>query len=73
MAPASCCAAAVTTPWPCGCCVAISPPPVEEAPAFKAHNLLGEVFEKQGNGAAAAGEYRTALAMARTYRPAQEG
>src|SRR6267154_350637 len=46
---------------------------VEEAPAFKAHCLLGEVFEKQGDRAAAAEEYRTALAMAHTYRPAQEG
>jgi tetratricopeptide (TPR) repeat protein len=46
---------------------------VEEAPVFKAHCLLGEVFEKQGNRAAAAEEYRTALAMAHTYRPAQEG
>lgn len=46
---------------------------VEEAPAFKAHCLLGEVFEKQGDPTAAAGEYRTALAMAHTYRPAQDG
>ena len=46
---------------------------VEEAPAFKAHCLLGEVFEKQGDRAAATEEYRTALAMAHTYRPAQEG
>jgi len=46
---------------------------VEEAPVFKAHCLLGEVFEKQGDSTAAAEEYRTALAMAHTYRPAQEG
>jgi tetratricopeptide (TPR) repeat protein len=46
---------------------------VEEAPAFKAHCLLGEVFEKQGDRAAAVEEYRTALAMAHSYRPAQEG
>lgn len=46
---------------------------VEEAPVFKAHCLLGEVFEKQGDRTAAAEEYRTALAMAHTYRPAQEG
>ena len=45
----------------------------EEAPMFKAHSLLGEVFEKEGDRAAAAEEYRTALAMAHTYRPAQEG
>lgn len=47
--------------------------PVEEAPAFKAHVMLGEVFEKQGDRSAAAEEYRAALAMAHTYRPAQEG
>jgi tetratricopeptide (TPR) repeat protein len=46
---------------------------VEEAPAFKAHCLLGEVFEKQGDRSAAVEEYRAALAMAHTYRPAQEG
>src|SRR6202051_29909 len=46
---------------------------VEEAPVFKARCMLGEVFEKQGDRAAAAQEYRAALAMAHTYRPAQEG
>jgi Tfp pilus assembly protein PilF len=35
--------------------------------------MLGEVFEKQGDRSAAAEEYRTAVAMAHTYRPAQEG
>jgi|SRR5271165_245343 len=45
---------------------------VEEAPAFKAHYLMGELLEKQGDRAAAAEEYRTALAMAHAYRPAQE-
>src|ERR1700688_1285722 len=45
--------------------------PVEEAPAFKAHVMLGEVLEKQGDRNAAAEEYRTALALAHTYRPAQ--
>ena len=49
------------------------PNPVEEAPVFKAHTLLGEVFEKQGDRRAAAEEYRAALAMARGYRTAQEG
>lgn len=47
--------------------------PVEEAPAFKAHNLLGMVLEKQGDKAGAAKEYRAALALARNYRQAQEG
>jgi tetratricopeptide (TPR) repeat protein len=46
---------------------------VEEAPAFKAHVMLGEVFEKQGDRTAAAEEYRSALSMAHTYHPAQEG
>jgi tetratricopeptide (TPR) repeat protein len=46
---------------------------VEEAPVFKAHCLLGELFEKQGDRPAAAEEYRAALAMAHGYRPAQEG
>jgi tetratricopeptide (TPR) repeat protein len=50
-----------------------APNPVEEAPAFKAHALLGELLEKQGDRPAAAEEYRTALAMAHSYRRAQEG
>jgi tetratricopeptide (TPR) repeat protein len=49
------------------------PNTVEEAPVFKAHVLLGELLEKQGDRAAAAGEYRAALAMAHGYRQAQEG
>jgi Tfp pilus assembly protein PilF len=46
--------------------------PVEEAPAFKAHNLLGQLLEKQGDQAGAAAEYRAALALARNYAPAQQ-
>jgi tetratricopeptide (TPR) repeat protein len=46
---------------------------VEEAPVFKAHVLLGELLEKQGDRRAATEEYRAALAMAHTYRQAQEG
>jgi tetratricopeptide (TPR) repeat protein len=46
---------------------------VEEAPVFKAHVLLGELLEKQGDRSAAAEEYRAALALAHTFRPAQEG
>jgi tetratricopeptide (TPR) repeat protein len=46
---------------------------VEEAPVFKTHTLLGELLEKQGDRPAAAAEFRAALAMAHTYRPAQEG
>jgi tetratricopeptide (TPR) repeat protein len=46
---------------------------VEEAPVFKVHALLGELLEKQGDRPAAAEEYRAALAMAHTFRQAQEG
>jgi tetratricopeptide (TPR) repeat protein len=46
---------------------------VEEAPVFKAHNLLGELLEKQGDRPAAAEEYRAALALAHSFRQAQEG
>jgi len=44
---------------------------VEEAPVFKAHYLLGELLEKQGDRAAA-DEYRKALSMAHSFRPAQD-
>ncbi len=46
---------------------------VEEAPVFKAHTLLAELLEKQGERPAAAEEYRAALAMAHTFRQAQDG
>lgn len=46
--------------------------PVEEAPAFKAHYLLGQLLEKQGDNAGAASEYRAALALARNFEPARE-
>jgi tetratricopeptide (TPR) repeat protein len=45
---------------------------VEEAPVFKAHYMLGEVFEKQGNRSAAAEEYRAAVSMAHSFTRAQE-
>lgn len=47
--------------------------PVEEAPAFKAHYLLGQLLEKQGDKAAAATEYRSGLALARNYEPCRQG
>jgi tetratricopeptide (TPR) repeat protein len=47
--------------------------PVEEWPAFKAHYLLGQLLEKQGDRQTAAEEYRTALAMAHTFNRAQQG
>ena len=46
---------------------------VEEAPVFKARYLLGEVLEKQGDRNAAAEEYRAALALAHSYRQAEDG
>jgi tetratricopeptide (TPR) repeat protein len=46
--------------------------PVEEAPAFKAHDMLGQLLEKQGDRNAAAEEFRAALALAHTYARAQE-
>jgi len=49
------------------------PNTVEEAPVFKAHTLLGELLERQGDRPAAAEEYRAALAMAHTFRQAQDG
>jgi tetratricopeptide (TPR) repeat protein len=45
----------------------------EEWPAFKAHNLLGELLEKQGDRQSAASEYRAALSMAHTFTRAQQG
>jgi tetratricopeptide (TPR) repeat protein len=45
--------------------------PVEDAPAFRAHYLLGEVLEKQGDKAAAATEYQASLQLARNFDPAQ--
>ena len=46
--------------------------PVEEGPAFKAHDLLGELLEKQGDRPAAAEEYHAALTLAHGYVRAQE-
>ena len=45
---------------------------VEAAPAFKAHDLLGRILEKQGDKRGAADEFRAALALAHTYARAQE-
>lgn len=46
--------------------------PVEDGPAFKAHDLLGQIYEKQGDKRAAADEFRAALALARSYTRAEE-
>jgi len=47
--------------------------PVEAAPAFKAHDLLGRILEKQGDKRGAADEFRAALTLAHTYARAQDG
>jgi tetratricopeptide (TPR) repeat protein len=46
--------------------------PVEEAPAFKAHYLLGTILEKQGDKTGAAREYRASLSLARNFGLAQQ-
>ena len=46
--------------------------PVEEGPAFKAHDLLGQLLEKQGDLHGAAEQYRAALALSHNYSRAQE-
>jgi len=46
--------------------------PVEAGPAFKAHYLLGQLLEKQGDHPAAIAEFRAALALAHTYAPAKD-
>jgi len=44
---------------------------VEEAPAFKAHYLLGTLLEQKGDKQAAVQEYRTSLSLARDFSLAQ--
>ena len=44
----------------------------EDGPAFRAHYMLGQLLEKQGERKAAAGEYEAALALAGQYRPARD-
>jgi tetratricopeptide (TPR) repeat protein len=46
--------------------------PVEEAPAFKAHYLLGTLFEQQGDRASAAREYQASLSLARQFGQAKQ-
>jgi hypothetical protein len=45
---------------------------VEEGPAFKAHYVLGELLEKQGDPRGAAEQYRAALALAHSFTRARE-
>lgn len=44
----------------------------EQAPIFKAHYLLGNILEKQGDKTSAASEYRASLALVKEFGPAQE-
>ena len=46
--------------------------PVEEGPAFVAHDMLGQLLVILGDRQGAAGEYRAALALFHAYAPAQE-
>lgn len=43
----------------------------EDAPAFRAHYLLGEILEKMNHRAEAAAQYRAALSMASDFKKAQ--
>ena len=45
---------------------------VEDAPAFRAHYLLGQIYEKMGNKAEAATEYKASLALASGFAPASK-
>jgi cytochrome c-type biogenesis protein CcmH/NrfG len=45
---------------------------VEDAPAFKAHYLLGTLLEQQGDKGAAAEEYRASLSFAKDFTPARK-
>jgi Tfp pilus assembly protein PilF len=46
--------------------------PVEAAPAFRVHYLLGMLLEKQGDKVGAGREYRTSLSLARNFGLAQQ-
>jgi tetratricopeptide (TPR) repeat protein len=46
-------------------------PTSDEAPAFKAHYLLGEILEKQGDKAGAAVEYQSSVELAHDFQDAQ--
>ncbi len=44
---------------------------VEDAPAFRAHYLLGQIYQGMGDRPAAAAEYRASLALASGFAPAR--
>ena len=43
---------------------------VEDAPALRAHYLLGQLYEKMGNKSGAVSEYKASLALASGFAPA---
>lgn len=45
---------------------------VEDAPAFRAHYLLGRIYEKMGNKSDAGAEYRASLSLASGFAPASK-
>ena len=45
---------------------------VEDAPAFRAHYLLGQIYEKMGRGADATSEYEASLALASGFDRARK-
>ncbi len=45
---------------------------VEDAPAFRAHYLLGQIYEKMGNKSDAVAEYKASLALASGFAPASK-
>jgi tetratricopeptide (TPR) repeat protein len=45
----------------------------EEAPAFQAHYLLGQILEKEGDKKGAEAEYEAALSLAKDFTDAQRG
>ena len=46
--------------------------PVEQGPAFKAHEMLGHLLEKQGDREGAVQQYRASLGLAHNYARAKE-
>jgi len=45
---------------------------VEDAPAFRAHYLLGQIYEKMGSKSDAVAEYKASLALASGFAPASK-
>ena len=45
---------------------------VEDAPAFRAHYLLGQIYEKSGKKSDAIAEYKASLGLASGFAPASK-